>query len=167
MYLLKGILKVLGRLFTLKSWSTLMRSPFPLPPLYSRNFITNRGSAPAYHVFQLSHVRVDPFTLLAPLILPVSTGSHSSDLGAQGDPQDTLSPWQSPPVWVDNEEPQQGLWPHKPTTSPWIRNYRLIWPIVRWFDAFHEELSVPIDVQHTKIPHESILKLEIYKSNDL
>lgn len=65
-----------------------MRSPFPLPP-HSRNFITNSDSLcvglPRVPTLTRSS-KIRSHGLLAPLILPVSTGSHSSDLRAQGDP---------------------------------------------------------------------------------
>lgn len=125
-----------------------MRSPFLLPPPLlrgssSRTVVVCAQGLPRVPTLTRSS-KIRSHGLLAPLILPVSTGSHSSNLGAQGDPVP------SGYIVLRGSRHQSG-WTMRSRSNVYGRINQQLgrgseitvwWPIVPWFDAFHEELSV-------------------------
>lgn len=147
-----------------------MRSPFLLPPPLlrgssSRTVVVCAQGLPRVPTLTRSS-KIRSHGLLAPLILPVSTGSHSSDLGAQGDPVP------SGYIVLRGSRHQSG-WTMRSRSKVYGRINQQLGrgsEITVWYDRlFHDSMlstrncPYPIDVHHAKIyihelDHESVLR---------
>lgn len=149
-----------------------MRSPFLLPPPLlrgssSRTVVVCAQGLPRVPTLTRSS-KIRSHGLLAPLILPVSTGSHSSDLGAQGDPVP------SGYIVLRGSRHQSG-WTMRSRSNVYGRINQQLGrgsEITVWYDRlFHDSMlstrncPYPIDVHHTSWAW-SWVSSEIYKLKD-